>query len=136
MDWRHTGRFCFAAFMMDFATGMFMVAVPFLALSLGATSMDLGVLGSLRGGGYVVACALVSFLCDRYDRRLLIGVSLVALAAVYLALGGASRLWHVSVCMLAWAVAMTGRLMACASTTTRPKASGSMEAETTTEENL
>ena len=106
MDWRHTGRFCVAAFLMDFATGVFFVALPFLVMSLSGTSMDLGLVGSLRGGGYVVACAIVASLCDRYDRRILIGLAGIALTVTYLLLAGSFRLWHVYACSLAWAFAI------------------------------
>lgn len=107
MDWRHTGRFCGASFGMDFAGGMFFVALPYLALSFGADSMQLGVLTALRGAAYILACIPASLLSDRLNRKVLIGFSAFGVALAFVGAACAQRLWHVEAMVVFWAFAIS-----------------------------
>jgi len=107
MNWRHTGRFCLASFFMDFAGGMYMVPLPYLAIALGADSMDLGLLMSLRSGVYAVGCLVFPRLCARLDRRILIVVSLSGIALSLAATAGAWRFWQVGAVVCLWAASLS-----------------------------
>ena len=79
-DWKHTGRFFYAGLWMDFSACMFLVVLPYMALDLGAGSLELGLLGALRGLTYVVTTLSTAFLADRYSRRTITTVSAMGLA--------------------------------------------------------
>ena len=103
MDWKHTGRFCVGAFCMDFASGMYIVALPYLAIALGADSMGLGLVGALRGT-YVVGCLAAALLSDRVNRRVLIAISAVGVVLMLVATAGAWRFWILCVVIVLWAL--------------------------------
>ena len=107
MDWRHTGRFCCAAFAMDFAGGMFFVALPSLALDFGADSMELGVLTALRGAAYILACIPASLLSDRVNRKALIGLSATGVVLAFAGVGCSRLLWHLQAMVVFWAFAIS-----------------------------
>lgn len=106
-DWKHTGRFFYAGFWMDFSANMFMVAVPYAAMKLGAGSMELGLLGAVRGLTYVVAILSTAVLADRYSRRTITTVSTVALAVVLVLTAWVTTLWQLFAGVLLWAVAVS-----------------------------
>ena len=107
MDWRHTGRFCCAAFGMDFAGAMFFVALPYLALSFGADSMQLGVLTALRGAAYILACLPASLLSDRLNRKVLIGLSASGVILAFGGVGCSRNLWQLQAMVVFWALAIS-----------------------------
>ena len=94
MNWKHTGRFCFAACCMDFSGGMFFVALPFLAMQFGAESLELGYLGTVRGLIYAVSCIGAGLISDRSDRRKLLTVSCLSIVLILWATGAVTNLWQ------------------------------------------
>jgi len=106
LDWRHTGRFAAAAFLMDFASGMLLVPLPYLALKLGADSMQLGVLGAARGCTYMVACFLVALVVDRWNRKAPIACGATVAAAAMVVMGLAREPWHLYAFIMLWAAAL------------------------------
>ena len=103
---KHTGRFFLGAFWMDFASAMYVVALPFFAMRLGAGSLELGRLGGVRSITYVVAVALTSGFADRHSRRAIMLVSTLSLALVLILSSGAGSLWQVGVGAALWALAL------------------------------
>ena len=92
---QHTGRFLLGAFWMDFAGGLYVVALPYFAMSLGAGSLELGIIGTARGMAYMVASVGAALIADRYSRR---GLAIIATLAmtIMLALNArASSLWQI-----------------------------------------
>lgn len=106
VNWKHTGRFCLAAFCVDFANGMFLVALPYLGLSFGADSMQLGGLTALRGGAYVLVCIPTALLADRVNRKVVLGLSTIGIVCVYILATRASALWQLFAIAVFWAVAV------------------------------
>jgi len=94
---RQVARFCVAAFSMDFAVNMALVSLPYLALSMGASSFDLGVLGASRGAAYVIACVSGAWLADRKNRKALIAVSTTGLIISLLAIAASRAFWQLVV---------------------------------------
>jgi len=82
-----------AAFAMDFCTGLVSFAVPLVALSLGASVVELGLIGTAGTLSFTLACSFTGKLADRYDRRKLMGISSIATAIVFLLLIFTSSLW-------------------------------------------
>jgi len=107
IHWEQTWRFCLAAFCMDLASGMYLVALPYLAMSIGAGSMGLGVLAALSGGAYVLACLVSSPLSDRHSRRGLIVAAAVGLTFVYLATARTAVLWQLCLLALGWGLSLS-----------------------------
>lgn len=103
-----TKRFCLAAFWMDFALGMYMVAIPFLSMSLGAESRVLGYLGATRGLSYGLSCLVVGFLLlDRFRRLTLITVGCAATILMSWATGMSGQLWHLFAVAVFWGMAVS-----------------------------
>lgn len=75
-----------AAFLMDFCGGLAFFSTPLLGLTLGASVIDLGLMGTLGGVAYVLACPPMGKLADRYDRWRLMGLACLFTAVTYLAL--------------------------------------------------
>ena len=92
---------------MDFAGGMFFVALPYLALSFGADSMELGVLTALRGAAYILACIPASLLSDRLNRKVLIGLSTCGVVLAFAGVGCSRSLWHLQAMTVFWAFAIS-----------------------------
>lgn len=82
-----------AAFMMDFCTGLVSFAVPLVALSLGASVVELGLIGTTGTLAFTLACSFTGKLADRYDRRRLMGISAIATSVVFLLLVFTENLW-------------------------------------------
>ena len=104
---KNTLRFCASAFFMDVAGGMFLVALPYMALSLGASSFDLGVLGAARGLPYVLACLSVAFFADRFSRRGLVIVSSVGLGAMLVGMAVSQSLWQLYLATIFFALSLS-----------------------------
>ena len=107
IQWRQTWRFCLASFCMDLASNVYLVALPYLAMPLGADSMGLGVLASLRGGAYVLACLVSSPLSDKRSRRGLIAASAAGLTLVYIGTAGAATFRQLCVLGAGWGLSLS-----------------------------
>ena len=107
INWKRTRPFCFAAFFMDFSSGMFLVAVPYFAMEFGAMSLALGVLAAIRGLTYILGCLSATFLSDRLNRRTLIVLSALAVAAVLASTATAADLWHLYLISILWAISLS-----------------------------
>ncbi|MFC1671814.1 MFS transporter [Planctomycetota bacterium] len=106
--WKHTGRFCLAAFFMDLALGMYMVAIPFLSMSLGAESKILGYLGATRGLSYGLSCLAVAFfLLERYKRLTLIAFGCLTTILMFWATALSGELWHLFPVAIFWGMAVS-----------------------------
>lgn len=91
---------------MDFAAGMFLVALPYALMARGGDSMSLGVAAGLRGGGYGLACILLARLADRFNRKLVMAVSVSCVSAGLIIAAGARSLAGLYVGSLFWALAL------------------------------
>ncbi len=107
LDLQHTGRFCVAAFCMDFANGMFFVSLPYLGLAFGADSMQLGILTALRGATYILACVPAAMLSDRFNRKVLLAIAAGGVICVFAGTTRATALWQLFALGVAWAVAIS-----------------------------
>jgi len=81
-----------SALLMDMCLGAVMLAVPLLALNLGASVMQLGLLGMLSAATYAVACAFTGHLVDRLGPRLLAISSCFVLSIIYMGMTRAGHL--------------------------------------------
>jgi len=106
LDLKHTGRFFLSAFWMDFSGGMFVVALPFLAMSLGAESRELGIVGASRGVAFLIIFAPAVLLVDRYPRPRLVAMSALGVAVSVLLIGGSVSLWQVCAICGLWSAAL------------------------------
>ncbi|MFH1007885.1 MAG: MFS transporter [Candidatus Latescibacterota bacterium] len=75
--------FFVAAMMMDMCIGAVFLSVPLLAHQLGATVVQLGLLGSLGGLFYAATCPFAGRLSDRFGRKRLVLFAVFLCAAVY-----------------------------------------------------
>jgi len=107
LNWQHTRRFVMAALWMDLSSGMFVVALPYFAMSLGADSLQLGILGAVRGFAYMIACLGAALLAERTNRRLLIAISACACAITLMATGWVTSLLQLNVVSVLWALALS-----------------------------
>ncbi len=102
----HTLRFCLAAFYMDFGVGMFIVALPYMALSMKARPLDLGILGGVRALAYIIAAVLAAMLSDRCNRKALIALSTVGVIATISATAATTAIWQLYVISILWAASL------------------------------
>lgn len=72
-----------AAFIMDFCGGLAFFSTPLLGLKLGASVIELGLMGTLGGLIYILACPLMGRLADRYDRGRMMSIACLFTAVVY-----------------------------------------------------
>jgi len=107
LDWKHTGRFCAPAFCMDFANGMYITAVPYLAMEFGADSMGLGGLTAVRSCVYVVACLILPLLLARRGRARLIAIAVIGISLSMAGNASSSQLWHLYAIAIGWAVLLS-----------------------------
>ncbi len=101
-----TGRFFLSAFWMDLSGGIYLVALPFVAMSLGAGSLELGVLGAVRGVAYMFGALLAALLADACGRRVMVTASCLGVVIVLLVTAAAGSLWQLYMVVAAWAVAL------------------------------
>lgn len=79
---------------MDFAGGMFFVALPYLAMQLGARSLELGLLGAARGLTYAISCVGASLISDRSSRGRLVTASSLSVVLMFWATAYVTGLWQ------------------------------------------
>jgi len=101
-----TLRLCLAAFYMDYSAGVFIVALPYLALSMGAESLDLGILGAARSGAYIAAAIPAALLADRYSRRVLLAFSSAGVVIMLATTAAAATVWHLAVISALWSASL------------------------------
>ena len=82
-----------AAFVMDLGTGIAVFTVPLVALELGASVIELGLIGTVGSMAYALACSVTGKLADRYDRRRLMGIASLAGAGIFVFLIFVETLW-------------------------------------------
>ncbi len=93
---------------MDLALGMYMVAIPFFSMSLGAESKALGYLGATQGLSYGLSCLAVAFLLlERYRRVTLIGFGCAATTLMFWATALSGQLWHLFVIAIFWGITIS-----------------------------
>src|SRR2546426_4708424 len=66
--WLHSGLFL-AAMQMDFNYDLLNLAIPLLAISFGASSLQLGLLGALQRMLYIFVCPVSGHLSDQWGRK-------------------------------------------------------------------
>lgn len=92
-----------AAFIMDLCGGLAFFSTPLLGLRLGASVIDLGLMGTLGGLAYILACPMMGRLADRHDRSRMIGLACLFTAAAYLLVVFIDRVALLLVCVpLMW----------------------------------
>jgi len=86
--WLHSGLF-FSAMQMDFNFDLVTLAIPLLAISLGASSWQLGLLGASQRLLYIPVCPLSGRFSDRWGRKglaisgsILFGVTCLSLTRI------------------------------------------------------
>lgn len=77
------------AFAMDGAVGIEMLALPLLAIKLGASAQQLGIIGAVRSLAYAAVCPLTGHIADRVGYRRMMVTSCAATSVGYLFLAGA-----------------------------------------------
>ena len=84
-----------AALVMELAGGAAIVAIPLLAISLGASEFELGSIGLCQRLPYIVLCLVFGWLSDRIGRKTLATAACVGLIGLYALFACASALWHI-----------------------------------------
>jgi MFS family permease len=100
--WVHSGLFL-SAMQMDFNFDLITLAVPLLAISFGASSLQLGVLGALQRFLYILVCPISGRLSDHWGRKGLAVSGAIFFGATCLAL---TRVRNVT--SIAWVIPWIG----------------------------
>jgi MFS family permease len=100
--WLHSGLFL-SAMKMDFNFDLVTLAVPLLAISFGASSLQLGLLGALQRFLYILICPISGRLSDHWGRKGLAVSGAVLFGATCLALAQARN-----VVSIAWVIPWVG----------------------------
>ncbi len=95
----HIGLY-FTPFLADIRMGSIMIAIPLLAISLGASSLTLGTLGFASGLAYVSLCFLFGKLSERWHRKNLMMLGISVWIAASLLLCFSSRIYQLYLSML------------------------------------
>jgi MFS family permease len=106
LSWKQTGRFFLSAFWMDFSGGMYIVALPFIAMSLGAGSLELGIIGAVRGIAYMFGSLVAATVAAMFGRRATVTASCLAVAVLLLLTAAVGALWQLCAVAAVWAVAL------------------------------
>ncbi len=98
----------FAPFLVDMLMGSITIAVPLMAISLGASSLSLGILGSSMGLTYISLCFFFGKLSERWHRKnlLILGSSLYAAGSLLLSSSSQIYQLYLSMSLLGIAGAM------------------------------
>jgi len=83
-----------AAFFKDATSSAVSLGVQFSAISLGATPLTLGLLGTLPSGLYTFACLVSGHLSDRIGHRRTVLMSVITLAVLWSLMAPANEVWH------------------------------------------
>lgn len=98
--WR---KACVLAFIMDFGGGLLSLAVPMLAVQMGARAETVGAVGSTALAGYTLFCFLSQPLTDRWGRKFSMMLGSVAVTLFCMALIGTAltrSLWLLGIANL------------------------------------
>ncbi|MBT5875668.1 MAG: MFS transporter [Candidatus Latescibacteria bacterium] len=79
--------------MMDLCTGLVTFAIPLLALQLGASVVELGLIGTAGSVAYTISCAFTGKLADRFDRQRLMAIAALWAAVVFGILIYVEQVW-------------------------------------------
>ena len=79
--------------MMDLCTGLATFAIPLLALQLGASVVELGLIGTAGAIAYTLSCTFTGRLADRYNRQRLMGIAALWAALVFAILIFVQHIW-------------------------------------------
>ncbi len=90
----------FAPFLVDMCMGSITIAVPLMAISLGVSSLSLGILGSSSGLAYVSLCFLFGKLSERWHRKNLLVLGSFLYVAASLLFSFSSQIYHLYLSML------------------------------------
>ena len=90
----------FAPFLVDMCMGSITIAVPLMAISLGFSSLSLGILGSSSGLAYVSLCFLFGKLSERWHRKNLLMLGSFLYVAASLLFSFSSQIYHLYLSML------------------------------------
>jgi MFS family permease len=72
-----------ASYLMDLCAGLLVFTLPLVALDLGASTVELGLIGTVGSMAYILACSFTGKLADRWDRRRLMAAASLGAACVY-----------------------------------------------------
>lgn len=90
----------FAPFLVDMYMGSIIIAVSLLAISLGASSLILGILGFTPGLAFISLCFLFGKLSERWHRKNLVMLGSSVYIVASLLLSFSSRIYQLYLCML------------------------------------
>ncbi len=79
--------------MMDLCTGLVTFAIPLLALQLGASVIELGLIGTAGSVAYTLSCTVTGKLADRFNRQRLMGIAALWAATVFAILIYVESVW-------------------------------------------
>ncbi|MEW6750172.1 MAG: MFS transporter [Candidatus Latescibacterota bacterium] len=85
------------SFLQDLCLAVTGLCVPLLALQLGGTYDDLGIIGAAGSCAYSLGCFTVGRLADSMGYRRLMAASALAACGVFAAYLAATRIWHLLV---------------------------------------
>ncbi len=100
-----TGGFFASALAMDAAAAIFLVALPFLAMNFGATSLTLGILGACRATLYIATTPICDHFSDRGNRRTFIVVGALAAVVMSMLMGITHNLTQLFLVAILWTAA-------------------------------
>ena len=87
-------RIYLAGFLMDCVYAFVVGGAAVYAVELGATPVELGILGSLGPGIYIVTCLIGGSLSDRFPRKRLAIMASLAVSLSSVGLSMSTALWH------------------------------------------
>ncbi len=94
-----------APFFLDMCMGSITIAVPLMAISLGVSSLWLGILGSSMGITYISLCFFFGKLSERWHRKNLLVLGSFVYVAAFLFFSFSSQIYHLFLSMLLLGVA-------------------------------
>lgn len=90
-----------SAFLMDGSFAVVGICVPLLAIGIGATYDDLGIIGACGAFAYSIACLVSGNLSDRLGYRRVMTIASFFVGVAFISYGGVGQIWHfifLSVC--------------------------------------
>ncbi len=84
-------RFVVAAFLMDMCSGAVGIGLQFMGKHLGASPVQLGLIGTCGAAAYTGACLVAGRLSDRFGRKLSLSLATVGAACGWLLMAHASN---------------------------------------------
>jgi MFS family permease len=82
------------AFLMDGCMAIVGLCVPLVALQLGATYEDLGMIGAVGAAIYSVCCLFSGRLADRFGYRQIMSLAILGVGIVYVGYLYVEHIWH------------------------------------------